>query len=42
MNFVDHIFIVMLFLVQPIYGYFTHTRLVQRTRSGELTDRVRL
>lgn len=42
MNFVDHIFIVMLFLVQPIYGYFTHTRLLQRTRSGELTDRVRL
>lgn len=42
MHIVDHLFIVMLFLVQPVYGYFAHKRYVRRTRSGEPSDRVRL
>lgn len=41
MQLVDHIFIVLLFVVQPIYGYFENRRYEARDKAGEALDRIR-
>ena len=40
MEFVDHVFILLLFVVQPVHGYFESRRLDARTAAGERFDRV--
>lgn len=42
MHIVDHIFILMLFVVQPIYGAYSFKRYLQRVAAGEPANRVRL
>jgi membrane protease YdiL (CAAX protease family) len=41
MQFVDHIFIVLLFVVQPIYGYFENRRYEAQEKAGQTLDRIR-
>lgn len=41
MHFVDHLFIVLLFIVQPVYGVFEARRLDARAKAGRSIDRVR-
>jgi membrane protease YdiL (CAAX protease family) len=41
MQLVDHIFILLLFVVQPIYGYFESQRYEAREKAGEPLDRIR-
>lgn len=41
MTLVDHIFIVLLFLVQPIYGYFENRRYEALDKAGKPLDRIR-
>lgn len=42
LHFVDHVFIFLLFVVQPIHGAFSYRRYVARVEAGEPADRVRL
>ena len=42
MQLVDHIFILLLFVVQPIYGAWSYQRYVKRIAAGEPSNRVRL
>ncbi len=42
MHFVDYIFIVLLFIVQPIYGAYSYRRYVAKVEAGEAEDRVKL
>jgi len=42
MHIVDHIFVLLLFVVQPIHGAITYRRYVARIEAGEPSDRVRL
>ena len=42
MHFVDHIFIVLLFIVQPIYGAYSYRRYVAKVEAGEAEDRIKL
>lgn len=41
MYFVDHIFVLLLFVVQPVYGYFEARRYAAWARAGRSLDRVR-
>ncbi|MFQ5983023.1 MAG: CPBP family intramembrane glutamic endopeptidase [Woeseiaceae bacterium] len=41
MQLVDHIFILLLFVVQPVYGVFESRRYDARARAGEPVDRIR-
>jgi membrane protease YdiL (CAAX protease family) len=40
MHLVDHILILILFVFQPVYGYFEGRRFEARVRAGEVIDRV--
>jgi len=42
LHFVDHVFIFLLFVVQPIHGAFSYRRYVARVEAGEPSNRVRL
>jgi membrane protease YdiL (CAAX protease family) len=42
MHFVDHIFILLLFVVQPIYGTLSYRRYIARVKAGEPADRARI
>jgi hypothetical protein len=42
MHIVDHIFILLLFVVQPIHGYFSYKRYLRRLAAGETSNRVKL
>lgn len=42
MHLVDHLFIFLLFVVQPIHGAFEFRRFVQRIEAGEPANRVKL
>jgi membrane protease YdiL (CAAX protease family) len=42
MHFVDHIFVLLLFVVQPIHGAIAYRRYVARVKSGEKSDPARL
>ena len=42
MHFVDHIFILLLFVVQPIYGAYSYRRYLARIAAGEPGNRARL
>ena len=42
LHFVDHVFIFLLFVVQPIHGALSYRRYVARVEAGEPADRVRL
>ena len=41
MHLVDHVFILLLFLVQPIYGAIESRRILARAKAGEPVDRIR-
>ncbi len=42
MQLIDHLFIVLLFLIQPVYGWFAFRRVVADAQVGEPVDRLRL
>jgi len=42
MHIVDHLFVLMLFVVQPIHGAMTYRRWVARIKAGEPANRARL
>ncbi len=42
MQLIDHLFIALLFLVQPVYGWFAYHRVVAAAKAGEPVDRIRL
>ncbi len=42
MQLIDHLFIVLLFLVQPVYGRFAYQRAVAAAKAGEPLVRIRL
>jgi membrane protease YdiL (CAAX protease family) len=42
MHFVDHIFVLLLFVVQPIHGAIAYRRYVARVKAGEKSDPARL
>lgn len=41
MPFVDHIFILLLFVVQPVYGVFESRRYEAQARAGQPLNRIR-
>ncbi|MGI9272170.1 MAG: CPBP family intramembrane glutamic endopeptidase [Woeseiaceae bacterium] len=41
MHFVDHIFVFLLFVVQPIHGAYSYKKYVKRIEDGKPADRVR-
>ena len=41
MNLVDHIFVLLLFVVQPIHGYYEGRRYSALARAGKTMDRIR-
>ncbi len=42
MHFVDHIFVLLLFVVQPIHGAMSYRRYVAKVKAGEKSDPARL
>ena len=42
MHFVDHLFIFLLFVVQPIFGAWDFNRYVKRVKAGEAPNRIKL
>lgn len=42
MHLVDHLFVLLLFVVQPIYGAWAYRRYVARVEAGEPSNRIRL
>ncbi|MEM1175678.1 MAG: CPBP family intramembrane glutamic endopeptidase [Pseudomonadota bacterium] len=42
MHLIDHLFIVLLFFVQPVYGWLSFRKLVAAARAGEHIDRLAL
>jgi membrane protease YdiL (CAAX protease family) len=42
MHLVDHIFVLLLFIVQPIHGALAYRRYVARVEAGEPSNRIRL
>lgn len=42
MHFVDHIFMLLLFVAQPIHGALSYRRYLRRIEAGEPADRVRM
>jgi len=42
MHIVDHLFVLLLFVVQPIHGAMSYRRYVARIKAGEPADRARL
>jgi membrane protease YdiL (CAAX protease family) len=42
MHIIDYVFIVLLFVVQPIHGYFSYQKYMHRIANGEPSDRVKL
>ncbi len=42
MHIVDHLFVLLLFVVQPIHGAMSYRRWVARIKAGEPADRARL
>ncbi len=42
MHLIDHLFIVLLFIVQPAYGWLSFRRLVAAAKAGETIDRLAL
>ena len=42
MQNIDYLFIVLLFVVQPIHGYFSYRKYIRRIATGAASNRVRL
>ena len=42
MHFVDHLFIVLLFLVQPVHGAWDFSRYLKRIEAGQSANRIKL
>jgi membrane protease YdiL (CAAX protease family) len=42
MHIIDYVFIFLLFVVQPIHGYFSYQKYMRRIANGETSDRVKL
>jgi membrane protease YdiL (CAAX protease family) len=42
MHFVDHLFVFLVFIVYPVYGFFDARRYLERVKSGEPENRPRI